>query len=170
MKPIIDKRVPCALRMLCPCLCGARPLVKNLGHMKRIEERIAKKVPQEVLAGGPEAVRESLRRHLVDLESRLVSHRGEYLLGTAAPAACDYALYAMLDRLIGDSGYSIGAVVPQVLQDAHCEALRQFYWRMKAACPVRFEDEQRVPRGESFLPPPGEQLSMRLPAGAAGAL
>jgi len=171
MKGEVESAVPAVFRVLCPCCCAPRALLRNLGYEKKIMDKIVKYLPEETLAGGSAAVRESLRNHLKELNARLERSNG-FLLGTSEPTGADYGLFGMLSRLIGDSGSGLGPAYPGLVQEAQCEKIEEFFSMMNERCGgVRFTDDLGIPKGETFLPRSvDEQIAMRLPAGEVGAM
>eukprot|EP00937_MAST-01D_sp_MAST-1D-sp2_P007364 g7364.t1 len=139
-------RVPLPLwlgRRLLPC---AMPLGRVRGSMRK---RVRKILGEQLITPGREPaadeedkMRAALVRELRALDERLAGGPPapeRWLCGTAHPSAADFALYACLERLVGDSGdANMGAAAPWLFAEAHVAELQAWHARMVALHPIRF--------------------------------
>ena len=87
------------------------------------------------------AVRAMLRGELKELQTCLDS--GEYLKGALRPTAADFALYAMLERFIGDMGdVAVPCSLPELTQEAEFERLWAWREMMRSRHPIRFKGKR----------------------------
>ena len=166
----VRQKVPAVLRYLLPCKFGPRAVVRSFGVEGKYRANIERHWGTDF---DDERMRALLRGELQKLEDML-GHGGPgqlWLLGTPSPSAPDFALYGLLEHLVGDSGYDLGACYPEIFDaGGPFPRLERFFGRCKERFGITFSNDFRVPRGANFLPPVEDQLRMRPARGEPGFL
>ena len=87
-------------------------------------------------------MRASLVEQLKTLEGKLADDAQQYLCGTDAPTAADFAVYGMLERLVGSTGDAeMGVATPWLWGEAKVPRLQAWHARMVEGFPVRFKNK-----------------------------
>jgi glutathione S-transferase len=69
--------------------------------------------------------------------------RGKYLVPGAAPTAADFSAYAMLERLVGQTGDAdVLPSIPELLNEEKLERLWEWHRMMREEHPIRFKGKR----------------------------
>jgi len=122
----------------------------DIGRMRGSYRKKARNVLGEALiAPGREApadeegkMRASLIEQIHSLEARFATDDQKYICGTASPTAADFTLYAILERLVGNTGDSdMGAGAPWLWNETQSPRLQAWHAAMLEAHPIVFKSK-----------------------------
>ena len=153
---VVNKRIPWFLRTILPCCFSARKIVDATGMTEKYLKDIQANI---ILDGGDAQVRKSLNGLLVKLSIRLQQTKYGLLTNTKMPSAADFALYGILEHLVGYSGWELPPAWPQALDEQNTIYVRTFFDKMQNMCKVKFDNNNRVDKGVNYLKSIEEQIS-----------
>lgn len=156
---VVNKRIPWFLRTILPCCFSARKIVDATGMTEKYLKDIQANIDQDILDGGDAQVRKSLDGLLVRLSVRLQQTKYGLLTNTKMPTAADFALYGILEHLVGYSGWELPPAWPQALDEQNTIYVRTFFDKMQNMCKVKFDNNNRVDKGVNYLKSIEEQIS-----------
>ena len=135
------------------------PWLMDLGRLRGANRKRARGVLGEALIPAGRAkpdeearLRASLLELVQALDARLATPAQQWLCATEQPSAADFAVYGMLERLVGQEGDAfMGSATPWLYREAAAAKLEAWHARMVSGYPIRFRGKANACKAWSKL-------------------